>query len=270
MIIRNKMQNRFWASIVVKFVHVLLLSSIPHIASSQNDAEHFIDEDATHKTKVVYKGGICVLKERLLKTDTGYLTDGIREQVLNDGRRIVEFFKADIRDSVMLSYYPSGLLQLKMNVYRGNVIGPIEAYSTNGKLEAFTWFADPVVSGKKPKADWTIAFDSTGDVIRTDGHPVLSALMSHIGLEGKDSVALAFLFASAPDSMSISALISMQHQGQIKVDTFNSFIELPAMKMKILRREYPYYKDAEYSGIYLLLNKRNKILLSDTAFVEHR
>ncbi|MBX2906678.1 MAG: hypothetical protein KF744_11610 [Taibaiella sp.] len=219
---------------------------------------------------MVYKGGVCVLKERLLKTDTGYLTDGIREQVLNDGRRIVEFYKADVRDSVFLSYYPSGILQLKMNVYRGNVIGPMEGYSSNGKLEAFAWFTDPVVSGRKPKADWTIAFDSTRNVIRTDGHPVLSAQMSHIGLEGKDSVALAFLFASAPDSMNMTALISMQHQGQRTVDTFSSFIELPAMKMKVLRPVFPYYEDAEYSSIYLLLDKRNNILVSDTVIVEHR
>lgn len=161
----------------VKLLFFFLLCTFSLCACGQKDGEQFINEDATHTTKVVYEKGVCILKERLLKTDTGYANDGIREEVFDDGTKQVEYYKLGRPDSVLLVYYPSGVLKEKINVYKGNIVGPVHTFLSSGKLESFAWFFAPAIPGKANEPNWAIVFDSTGVFNSKTGRPISSATM---------------------------------------------------------------------------------------------
>jgi hypothetical protein len=252
----------------VKLLHIFIFCIFAFCACGQKDGVKFIDEEATHKTRVVYEKGVCILKERLVKTDTGYANDGIREAVLDDGKRLVEFYKVGIRDSVILVFYSSGMLQDKMNVYRGGIVGPVQRYFPDGSLQAYLWFIDPTAPGKNNEAKWSILFDSTRAEVIKKGHPIVTTLMGESDSRSRDSVSLSFFFAPSPDSFRTFFLITTQVFGENTVDTFTSFNEFPPMKMMELKANYPFHKDAKYSGIYLLLDNKNRIVVTDTAAVE--
>jgi len=218
----------------------------------------------------VYEDGMCILKERLLKTDTGYVNDGIKEQVLKDGNKQVEYYKIGRPDSLILVYDPSGILRNKVILYEGSVNGPSHRYFQNGRLEAFLWFSVPAHPGKANLPKWSMISDSTGTDISELGQPIVHTLMDNRDYKTSDSVTLSFFFAPSPDSMHTLFLVNTQRSNESKIDTFNSFIELPPMKMMLLKKRYRFHNDAKYSGIYLLLDNKNKIVVSDTAVVEKR
>ncbi|MBX2906670.1 MAG: hypothetical protein KF744_11570 [Taibaiella sp.] len=246
----------------------MLFCSIALLACGQKNGEYFINEDATHTTRVVYKDGVRTLKERLLKTDTGYAKDGIREEIFDDGTKQVEYYKVGHPDSLILVYDALGVLNSKVLLYEGGIIGPTHRYFSNGRLEAFLWFTMPAYPGKANLPKWSLIRDSSGKNISELGQPIVHTLMSDRETQTSDSVTLSFFFSPSPDSMHTIFLVRTQRLKESKIDTFSSFIELPPMKMMILKKRYPFYKDARYSGVFLLLDNKDRIVVSDTAAVE--